>query len=187
MKALIYITIATVLLSGCENKLKEQQHTRHIELEGEPNFRDIGGHQTEDGKTVKWGQIYRTGKLSKLTDADVEILDGLNIKTVVNFLTPKELEHDGIDRLPAGAKTIYNPIEVGGDWAAEIVESRKTGDFSKVSTDLNPGFHRMLADEAQEEYAKLFRAILDEDNQPLVFHCSHGVHRTGTAAARAGS
>ena len=25
--------------------------------------------------------------------------------------------------------------------------------------------------------------ILDQENRPLVFHCSHGIHRTGTAAS----
>ena len=31
--------------------------------------------------------------------------------------------------------------------------------------------------------AELFHILTDESNYPIIFHCSHGVHRTGTAAA----
>ena len=52
MKNLIIIlSITAIILVGCENVAKQQsEHVRHIELEGEPNFRDIGGYQTDDGK-----------------------------------------------------------------------------------------------------------------------------------------
>lgn len=32
-------------------------------------------------------------------------------------------------------------------------------------------------------YAAVLRELADPSNRPLVFHCSHGVHRTGTATA----
>ena len=41
----------------------------------------------------------------------------------------------------------------------------------------------MLVNEAKEQYAILIKEVLEEENRPLVFHCSHGIHRTGTAAA----
>ena len=63
-----------------------------------------------------------------------------------------------------------------------LLEARRTGDFSKISPDANPGIHRSLIREAKSEYAELLREIIRQD-EPLVFHCSHGIHRTGTAAA----
>lgn len=52
-----------------------------------------------------------------------------------------------------------------------------------VPTDINPDIHRRLMVEAREYYAALLREVADPASRPLVFHCSHGVHRTGTATA----
>lgn len=162
------------------------KRTRHVELEGQSNFRDIGGYKTADGRTVKWGVIYRSGELPKLTDDDLAKLKQLKIKSVVSFLTEKEIKYHGADRVPIGVKQYAAPIETDvGDLAATIVEARKTADFSKVPPDLNPKIHRLLVQgkTSRKEYAALLRRIADVDNHPLVFHCSHGIHRTGTATA----
>lgn len=175
---------------GCfaqeESKGGKVDHQRHIALEGQPNFRDLGGYQTKDGRMVKSGIIFRSGELPKLTDQDVKTLEGLSIKTVINFLTDKEIEAKGRDRLPEGVRQIRRPIESDvGDLAQAVLEARKNADFSKVPPDLNPQIHRLLVDDetARAEYANLLRLATDPKNQPLVFHCSHGVHRTGTGAA----
>jgi protein-tyrosine phosphatase len=158
---------------------------RHVELDGQSNFRDIGGYLTTDGRRVKWGQIYRSGELHELSDADVKKLDALDIKAVANFLTEREIESRGHDRLPEGVREIPLPMEAGnlGELAAVVNEARGTGDFSKVPVELNPEIHRILMDEGREYYATLLRELADPANRPMVYHCSHGVHRTGTATA----
>lgn len=83
---------------------------RHIKLEGEPNFRDIVGYQTADGKMVKWRQVFRSGELGQVSDADVETLDALQLKTVVNVLLPEEIKRHGKDRLAKGVDRIFDPI-----------------------------------------------------------------------------
>ena len=62
-----------ILLSGCSY---EATFERSVSLEGQSNFRDIGGYQTVDGRTVKTGIVYRSGELHALTDHDVEKLTG---------------------------------------------------------------------------------------------------------------
>jgi protein-tyrosine phosphatase len=158
---------------------------RHISLEGQSNFRDIGGYQTTDGRRVKWGEVYRSGELHKLSDADVAKLDALGIRTVANFLTEAEIESRGHDRLPDGVREVSLPMAAGnlGDLAAIINEARGTGDFSRVPVELNPEIHRVLIDQGREYYATLLRTLADPANRPMVYHCSHGVHRTGTATA----
>ena len=158
---------------------------RHVDLAGQPNFRDLGGYETADGRTVKWGQVYRSGELPHLTEEDVATLEELEIRTVVNFLLPEEIEMNGRDRLPEGARELPEPIQ--GDRAAELTmvaqTAIKSADFDKIPPEMNPEFHRLLLDEGKEQYTALLREVADPANRPLAFHCSHGVHRTGTATA----
>jgi protein-tyrosine phosphatase len=177
---LMLVAAVIIFLSGCSS---ESKFDRSVSLEGQSNFRDIGGYQTTDGRTVKTGIVYRSGELHALTDHDVEKLKSLNIKTDVNFLVPQEIQARGADRIPSDTREVNLPIEAGGGLVKEVSKARKTGDFSKVPADLNPKFHELLVDEAREQYAALIREIIRSDGQPLVYHCSHGIHRTGTATA----
>jgi len=157
---------------------------RQVPLEGQSNFRDLGGYQTEDGRTVKWGEVYRSGELPKLTDDDVAMLDALGLRTVVNFLQPAEIEAKGRDRLPEGTREILLPIGGKvGEVSLQVQQSIRDGDFENLPPEMNPEFHGQLVLDGAEEYAALLRAVMDPDNRPIVFHCSHGVHRTGTASA----
>jgi len=170
--------------SGEEPTAGAAQHARTVPLEGQSNFRDVGGYATTDGRTVKWGEVYRSGRLDRLTDDDVARLDSLGIKTVVNFLTPAEIE-EGPDRLPESVRENPLPIVSGNaeELAAAAHRAMRTGDFSELPPTINPEIHRLLIDQAESEYAAFLRAAADPANRPLVLHCTHGVHRTGTATA----
>jgi protein-tyrosine phosphatase len=180
MKKRFYVLYVLILLLGCS---RQESFERAIKLEGQSNFRDVGGYETVDGQTVKTGMLYRSGELHALTDSDLQTLENLGIETVVSFLIPEEIEARGADRLPEGVEQVLLPIEAGGGLVAEVSLARNTGDFSKVPANLNPKFHELLAEEAKEQYAELIRKIIDSDGKPLAYHCSHGVHRTGTATA----
>jgi protein-tyrosine phosphatase len=169
-----------VLAAGCA---QETEFQRSIPLEGQSNFRDIGGYKTADGQTVRTGIVFRSGELHGLTEKDVKTLSDLGIGTVVNFLIPTEIEARGADVLPAWTKEVFQPIESGDGLVAEAQQARRTGDFSKVPADLNPKLHELLVDEAQKQYAALIREIIAAEGEPLAYHCSHGIHRTGTATA----
>jgi len=181
---LVWITGFAGCMSLKKNDPSIDVTKRHIRLDGQSNFRDIGGYETIDGHTVKWGQVYRSGELPRLTDEDVAILQKLDIRMVHNFLLEEEIAQRGEDRLPEGATLVNNSIKTSADdLVLAVLDARKTGDFSKISPDLNQEAHRILALDGRDEYAAMIRAVIDPANRPFVFHCSHGVHRTGTATA----
>jgi protein-tyrosine phosphatase len=153
-------------------------------LSGATNFRDLGGYRTAEG-LVKMGQVYRSGRLAGLTDGDVALLADLGIQTVVTLLTAEDAEEYGPDRLPSGAELVELPIdsEAASELATQARTALSTGDFSSIPPELNLDIHRLLVVEGRERYAELLRLIADPARRPLVFHCSHGVHRTGTGAA----
>lgn len=158
---------------------------RHIELDGQSNFRDLGGYEAADGRTIKWGAVYRSGRLTKLSDEDVARLEALGIRTVVNLLTEDDVELYGRDRVPEGVQEISLPIdsETATKLANRASAALKSGDFSQIPPELNPEIHRLLVHDGQAQYGELLRLIADPAQRPLLFHCSHGVHRTGTGAA----
>ena len=65
----------------------------------------------------------------------------------------------------------------------EVLVARETGDFSKIPAEINPEVHRLLTEAGAKSYAALIREIIKDQDGALVYHCSHGIHRTGTATA----
>ncbi len=56
------------------------QHERLLPLQGGRNFRDLGGYRTMDGRTVKWGVLFRSGSMHGLTQADYTALEKRGIR-----------------------------------------------------------------------------------------------------------
>ena len=65
--------------------VKQQWHQRLLPLEGGQNFRDLGGYRTRDGRTVRWGMLFRSGAMDGLTAADYAYLGKIGIRTVCDF------------------------------------------------------------------------------------------------------
>jgi len=184
MKTLHIISLILLSTFLLQCKPKSNDHfKRSIALHGQSNFRDIGNYTNEDGEMMKSGLVYRSGALSKLDSTDIIQLEELNIKTVVSFLTPGEIAKYGMDKLPSGVNYYNYPITGNNNEAQTVLKARMDGDFSKVPISFNYDIHQLLIEVGQSAYLNLFKLLADEDNYPIVFHCSHGVHRTGTAAA----
>lgn len=80
-----------------------------IILSGAPNARDLGGIETKDGRTLKYGRLIRSGMLSRLDDNDMAYLKNAGLRTVVDFRTAAERMQKP-DRLPEGTEYIICPI-----------------------------------------------------------------------------
>src|SRR6267143_5990839 len=63
---------------------------RHLNLAGASNFRDLGGYPAKDGRAVRWRQIFRSNHLGHLTEADIEVLRGLGLKSAFDFRGTEE-------------------------------------------------------------------------------------------------
>lgn len=77
-----------------------------IRLEKAYNFRDIGGYDTNEGLVVKKGLLFRSDELSKLSEADIETIRKLNIKTIIDYRSERERVNNEDKPIP-GAKVIY--------------------------------------------------------------------------------
>jgi len=155
---------------------------RHVQLEGAPNFRDLGGYGTIDDRTVKWGLIYRSGELGKLTDMDIARLERIGIRTAVDFRSELEVEYRGEDRLPEGARSVAIPIDPG-DLAEVLNQLFIPGNLSGIPPGYLAQVSKALVGDFTGEYSKLVREVADPDKRPLVLHCTHGKDRAGVGAA----
>src|SRR5262245_55046126 len=56
-----------------------------VPLKGGSNFRDLGGHRTADGRTVRPGAVFRSAHLGGLTTEDRQQLGKRGVRTVVDL------------------------------------------------------------------------------------------------------
>lgn len=152
---------------------------RAVVLEGGSNFRDLGGYPTQDGHHVKWGHLYRSADISKLTDADLQVLADRHIATVCDLRGPDEIKASP-DRLPPGA-TWHNMPAGSENTQATTAAMMST---KAVNRDSMMMVFYGRTDHLKEKYKPMFDQLqaLDDD-KALLFHCTAGKDRTGIGAA----
>ena len=60
---------------------------RLVPLAGAFNFRDLGGYAGLDGRTTRWGTLFRSDTLHELTEGDVDLLRSLGLATIIDLRT----------------------------------------------------------------------------------------------------
>jgi protein-tyrosine phosphatase len=157
---------------------------RQVALEGAVNFRDIGGYKTGDGREVKWGKVFRSDGLARLTARDHAVLRKIGIGRVYDFRTPAEIA-EAPDNLPEdGSVVCVNlPVTHGKIDFVHAMTQLKKGDISWLSPDfMVEGYIRNI-EEAPHVWGEVINSIADLREPAMLFHCTGGKDRTGTCAA----
>jgi protein-tyrosine phosphatase len=159
---------------------------RHLPLKGTPNFRDLGGYETTDGRYVRWGLLYRSGVLTYLTPADYKYLSAAGIRAVCDFRTAQENITDPETWIP-GVDVKHISLPIGGDAKNKDATAgmRKLMQTNPTPEQLRGWMAKVygnFAFSAAPQFAQLFKQI--ENNQlPLLYHCTAGKDRTGVFSA----
>src|SRR6185437_11676075 len=82
---------------------------RGLHLASAPNFRDLGGLRTADGRWVRMALLYRSDQLNRLTEPDLAALDALHLATIYDFRTDRERQA-GPDKTPSGAHEVVADV-----------------------------------------------------------------------------
>jgi protein-tyrosine phosphatase len=155
---------------------------RVVPLEGGRNFRDLGGYRTADGRRVKWGQVYRSGTMAGLTDADYEQLSALGIDVICDFRSKEERELEPTDFARIGADIAY----LTRDYISDTSVLRTMFGEGRATPESVRAAMTTVYGELPYEHADSYRTMfgqLAEGKLPLAFNCSAGKDRTGVAAA----
>ena len=157
-------------------------------MESINNFRDFGGYKTLNGASLKKGLLYRSGDLSKATDADLETIASLGIKTVCDLRSEIERRNEP-DRIPVAKPfTFFNiPMRPIIDYHGRSLHrlfslmfgNERRMDYVAVSYQA----YREYATRYLPQLKALFHRISDPENLPLLIHCSAGKDRTGVVAS----
>ena len=156
---------------------------RHIYFKEVVNFRDIGGLKTTEGKTVKWGKIFRSDNLSNLKASEFSKFNDLNIKTVFDLRTSHEIKGKE-DNLPMDTEYIHFPtLEDNEDLLSKMRARVINGEVSdKQSLNLMLDLYRSVISDNIPSLKKLIHQIVDS-NDAVLYHCSAGKDRTGVVTA----
>src|SRR6476661_10607806 len=153
---------------------------RHLNLAGASNFRDLGGYPARDGRAVRWRQIFRSNHLGHLTEADIEVLRPLGLKSAFDFRGTEErvaalcgLQEVAVHSLPIEPTVVATLRTRLADRA-----TLSSADALDVMRDSYRNYVRYNT----ASFRALFAHLL-EDRAPLVIHCTAGKDRTGFACA----
>jgi len=148
-------------------------YERHFEFEQVFNFRDLGGYETEDGRTIRWRRLLRTAEHQRMQPQEVErLFTELPIRTLIDFRSEGEandprgygaLAREGVQRhhFPMGNANSKHEARASGDWYPDYVG---------------------MLDNFPEHWVNAYRLLAGEETYPAVFHCVTGKDRTGVFA-----
>ncbi len=143
---------------------------RRFEFENIVNCRDMGGYAAKGGAVTQFGRLFRCGMPRNPVPQDMEKIESLGIKTVIDlrgdveaterpsvFLNRPDFDYKQISLLEV------NPAD---------------SDYPALLKDI----YKMSVDNYGENFAGAVRAIVSS-RTPLMFHCFLGKDRTGMLAA----
>ena len=191
------LCLSLLFCAVCRAEVSE--NSQSLSLTGVGNARELGGYETEDGKTVKRGVLLHTAKLANPTEEDMERLRSVyHLAVDVDFRGDGEVERapdpemEGVEYLnihildeSAGPSEELEAeiaaLEAQGVEIDKITEIRlfmKYGGFTdQMYVDI------LSSDVGKAGYAQFFQELLAlPEDRALLFHCSQGKDRTGCGA-----
>lgn len=140
-----------------------------IHLDGAENARDMGGYKGKHGLYVKRGRLLRSDSLDKLTTLDtIRLTQDWNVQQIVDLRTSDQIKKKP-DTLIEGVNYLQ----------ASVLGTRSNYDND------DEGMYKDMAFKpaAKRSYHRLLTQIAKQKKGAVLFHCSHGMDRTGTSAA----
>lgn len=150
---------------------RDASPTRHLQLPGTYNLRDIGGYATADGRVTRWRTLMRGDSLHRLTDEGQATLIKAGLRTVVDLRRDSELAR-APNVFAASANVRYLNVPLLDD----------PPDASAALPTL-AGIYARILEEAHAQIRAIFAALAEPEAFPALVHCTAGKDRTGIVVA----
>ncbi len=156
---------------------------RLIALEGCTNLRDLGGYRAADGRRVRFGRVFRSASLARLTEADLETVAQLGIRTVCDLRGAAE-SAAAPSRLPPRDPPAVHALSIEPTVGASLADLLARGQATGEDVlDLLRSAYEAYASAHLHRYRAMFDLLDEAARLPLLFNCSAGKDRTGFGAA----
>lgn len=155
-----------------------------LTTDGIHNLRDYGGYLAADGAKVATGVLFRSGQHRDASGADLELIQGLDIRTIVDFRGTSERANFpcarhadfAADVISFDGETASSPPHEGGGGTTDMTAQKAYERMIAVYT-------RMPVNGAMVDmFGRYFNALDTRDGGNLI-HCFAGKDRTGVAAS----
>jgi protein-tyrosine phosphatase len=143
---------------------------RRVGFAGALNFRDIGGYPIVGGGQTRWGTVFRSDSLHKLTPEDLLAFDAMGIRSISDLRREEEREREPGPR-PSLSFSLPNQRVADADPAA--VRTHEDGQRWLLSDYLG------MLERAGPAIGRLFAHLSEPDATPALIHCAGGKDRTG--------
>ncbi len=154
------------------------------------NTRDLGGLPTIDGKVIKKGCLYRSGKLKNLPKSTRAILESFNLDVIIDLRTPTEIKSapntaiEGVKylSLPLSATATENVLNDSSMRIVYLKEAKRIKTEFSSTDEYMLTMYRYLA--SSEYSISILRQIMNcfLTYDKLLWHCYGGKDRTGLVA-----
>ena len=149
--------------------------SRHLDLEGAYNIRDIGGYETIDGRRTRPRTLFRSDSLHNLTPDSQSALVSEGLRTVVDLRVTKSVaEHPNV--FAQSSEVDYRWVNVMGDEPlVEVSDIR----VSALGPDRPPDIYAAILDRRREWMGKVVKLLAAPGALPALYHCNSGRDRAG--------
>lgn len=152
--------------------------------QGIHNLRDYGGYPTAGGGRVRRGVLFRSGQHIEASDADLALVDALDIRTVIDLRGTSERDGFPCRRhanfaaqvIAYDGETSNSPPHEGGGGRVEMTAERARERMMAV-------YRRMPVNPAMIDIFTRYFNALDENDGGSLVHCFAGKDRTGIAVS----
>jgi protein tyrosine/serine phosphatase len=164
--------------------IRQPPHNPFLKTEGIHNLRDYGGYGAAEGARVRTGLLFRSGQHMEASDGDLDTLQALDIRTIIDFRGESERgsfpcrrhAQFSADVIAYDGETTSSPPHEGGwdktDMTAAKAHARMMAVYTRMP--VNPAMIDM--------FSRYFEALDTRDGGSLI-HCFAGKDRTGVGAS----
>ncbi len=131
---------------------------------------------------MRTGQLFRSGHLCDLGDADRAIVRSLGLQTIVDLRRPAEADVKPHPDLPS-VDVVGISVSSDDNEFAVVANAMLDPRAEPLGPDHITNYFRTLVTDHIDRYRPVFDLATDPDRQPLLFNCTAGKDRTGVVAA----